>query len=67
MASGWLASSVKAPTLVLDGSDTGAWAATSAQALTTTLPNPQRRTLEGQDHNVSWEVLAPVLKEFFTG
>jgi pimeloyl-ACP methyl ester carboxylesterase len=61
-----LVSSVTAPTLVLDGSGTGPWAANSAQALTATLPNPQRRTLEGQNHNVSWEVLAPVLIEFFS-
>jgi pimeloyl-ACP methyl ester carboxylesterase len=61
-----LISSVTAPTLVLDGSDTGAWAANSAQALVAALPNPQRRTLEGQNHNVSWEVLAPVLIEFFS-
>jgi pimeloyl-ACP methyl ester carboxylesterase len=62
-----LVASVKAPTLVLDGSDTGAWAANSAQALTAALPNPRRRTLKGQAHNVAWDVLAPVLREFFTG
>jgi pimeloyl-ACP methyl ester carboxylesterase len=59
-------SSVKAPTLVLDGSDTGTWAASAAQALTAALPNAQRRTLEGQTHNVAWEVLAPEVREFFT-
>jgi pimeloyl-ACP methyl ester carboxylesterase len=62
-----LVASVTAPTLVLDGSDTGAWAASAARALTAALPNPQRRTLDGQAHNVAWDVLAPVLKEFFTG
>lgn len=61
-----LVSSVKAPTLVLDGNDTGAWAANSADALTAALPNPHRRTLEGQTHNVAPEVLAPVLIEFFS-
>jgi pimeloyl-ACP methyl ester carboxylesterase len=61
-----LVSSVKAPTLVLDGSDTGAWAANSAQALTAGLPNAQRHTLEGQTHNVAWDPLAPVLIEFFS-
>jgi pimeloyl-ACP methyl ester carboxylesterase len=61
-----LLSSVNAPTLVLDGSDTGAWAANSAQALAVALPNAQRRTLKGQTHNVSWDVLAPVLIEFFS-
>src|SRR6266536_3133362 len=62
-----LVSSVKAPTLVLDGSDTGAWATNSAQALTAALPNPRHRTLKGQKHNVAWDVLAPVLREFFAG
>lgn len=61
-----LVSSVAAPTLVLDGSDTGAWADDSAQALSAALPNPRRRTLQGQNHNVAWDVLAPVLGEFFT-
>jgi pimeloyl-ACP methyl ester carboxylesterase len=62
-----LVASVKVPTLVLDGSDTGAWAASSARALTAALPDPHHRTLDGQAHNVAWDVLAPVLKEFFTG
>jgi pimeloyl-ACP methyl ester carboxylesterase len=62
-----LVASIKAPTLVLDGSDTGAWAASAARALTAVLPNPQRRTLDGQDHNVAWEVLAPVLRAFLSG
>jgi len=52
-------SSVKAPTLVLDGTDTGTWAASAAQAVKAALPNGERRTLEGQTHNVAWEVLAP--------
>jgi alpha-beta hydrolase superfamily lysophospholipase len=62
-----LVASVTAPTLVLDGSDTGAWAAGAAQALTAALPNARRRTLSGQSHNVAWDVLAPELREFFTG
>jgi pimeloyl-ACP methyl ester carboxylesterase len=62
-----LVAAVKAPTLVLDGADTGAWAASSARALTAALPNPRRHTLDGQDHNVAWEVLVPVLREFLSG
>jgi pimeloyl-ACP methyl ester carboxylesterase len=62
-----LVASITAPTLVLDGGDTGAWAASSARALTAALPNPRRHTLNGQDHNVAWEVLAPVLREFLSG
>jgi alpha-beta hydrolase superfamily lysophospholipase len=59
--------SVKAATLVLDGSETGAWAANAARALIAELPVAARRTLDGQDHNVAWDVLAPVLREFFAG
>jgi pimeloyl-ACP methyl ester carboxylesterase len=55
---------VKAPTLVLDGSETGTWAANAARALIAELPNAARRTLDGQAHNVAWDVLAPVLREF---
>jgi hypothetical protein len=51
----------------MDGSDTGAWAAESAQALSAVLPNAQRHTLNGQNHNVAWDVLAPMLKDFFSG
>ena len=61
-----LASSVKVPTLILTGSDSGAWAGNAAQALTSTLPDSRHRTLDGQDHNVAWDVLAPALKEFFS-
>ena len=60
-----LVASVDAPTLVLDGSDTGTWAAESARALEETLPNPQRHTFEGQNQAIAWDVLAPVLKQFF--
>ena len=57
---------ITAPTLVLDGSETGLWAANSSKALTAALPNPRHRTLAGQDHAVAWDVLAPVVTEFFT-
>jgi pimeloyl-ACP methyl ester carboxylesterase len=60
-----LISTVKAPTLVLTGGNTDAWADNAAEALTGALANAQRRTLQGQDHAVDWEVLAPALKEYF--
>ena len=53
--------------LVLDGSETGTWAANAARALVAELPDAQRRTLDGQAHNVAWDVLAPVLRQFLTG
>ena len=62
-----LVSSVAAPSLVLDGSETGAWAANSSRALTAALPDGRHQTLQGQTHAVAWEVLAPVLQEFLIG
>jgi len=60
-----LVSTVKTPTLVLTGGNTGAWADDAAEALTRALPNPQHRILQGQDHAVAWDALAPALKEYF--
>ncbi len=57
--------SVLVPTLVADGSKSPVWMRNAMQALASVLPNAQRRTLEGQTHNVSLKVLAPVLCEFF--
>ena len=37
----------------------------SARALAAALPNGQTRTLDGQEHNVDPQALAPVLVEFF--
>src|SRR5215211_6226141 len=57
--------SVTIPTLVLDGGASFEWMGETAQAIVDLLPNGQRRTLEGQRHDVAAEVLAPVLEEFF--
>jgi hypothetical protein len=59
--------SVTLPTLVMDGGASPAWARNAVQALVDVLPNAQRRTLEGQTHDVAPESLAPVLVEFFKG
>ena len=37
----------------------------TAQALAAVIPDAQRRILEGQNHDVAPEALAPVLEEFF--
>jgi pimeloyl-ACP methyl ester carboxylesterase len=58
--------SVTMPTLVIDGGASPAYMHRAAQALADVLPNAQHHTLEGQDHAVAPEVLAPVLEEFFT-
>ncbi len=57
--------SVTIPTLVVDGGASPAWVHNAAKALARVLKDAQRRTLEGQDHGVAPEVLAPILDEFF--
>ena len=54
------------PTLVMDGSQSPAWARNAVQALTRSLPNSRHHTLEGQAHGVTPEALVPILVEFFT-
>lgn len=59
------AASVTAPALVLAGGASFPFMRDTARALADALPHGQYRTLEGQDHNVAPEALAPVLEEFF--
>jgi pimeloyl-ACP methyl ester carboxylesterase len=61
------AAHIAVPTLVMDGGATPyPFMHVSAVALANAIPNAQQRTLEGQTHEVSAEVLAPVLIQFFT-
>ncbi len=60
-----LLSSVTAPTMVLNGGETGEWAANAADAVSAAVPDGRRESLVGQTHNVSMEVLAPALMNFF--
>jgi alpha-beta hydrolase superfamily lysophospholipase len=62
-----LISSVKVPTLVLTGGNTGAWAESAARALTAALPFSEHRVLERQTHAVAWDVLATELRRYFIG
>jgi pimeloyl-ACP methyl ester carboxylesterase len=57
--------SVRAPTLVMDGGLSPAWARNAVQALVEVLPNARRHTLEGQTHAVEVEAVTPVLDAFF--
>src|SRR5947209_13513199 len=57
--------SLPAPTLVIDGGASPAFMQSAAQTLADAFPNAQRRTLEGQTHDVAPDALAPVLEEFF--
>ena len=55
---------VTIPTLVIDGGESPAWARNAVQAIVDVLPQAERRTLDGQTHQVDPEVLAPLLDEF---
>jgi pimeloyl-ACP methyl ester carboxylesterase len=56
---------VKIPTIVINGSKSMPFFQPSADAMVKLMAQGQRKTLEGQEHNVAAEVLAPVLVEFF--
>ncbi len=58
------AADAKIPTLVLTGTETGEWAPAAAEALLEVLPSAQHTILEGQAHNVAWDVLAPHVISF---
>jgi pimeloyl-ACP methyl ester carboxylesterase len=60
-----LARSVRVPTLILVGGASFGFMAQTADALADLIPDAQRQTLEGQEHNVDPAVLAPALVEFF--
>jgi pimeloyl-ACP methyl ester carboxylesterase len=56
---------VQIPVLVLDGGASPAWAADAAVAIEAAVQDGTRRTLDGQDHNVAADQLAPALIDFF--
>jgi pimeloyl-ACP methyl ester carboxylesterase len=58
--------SVTVPALVMDGGNSPTWLHSAARALVSVLPDVEYRTLEGQDHNVAPEAVAPVLAEFLS-
>jgi pimeloyl-ACP methyl ester carboxylesterase len=60
-----LAKNVYSPTLVLDGEKSFDFMHTTADALATAIPDAQRKTLKNQTHEISPEVIMPVLKAFF--
>jgi pimeloyl-ACP methyl ester carboxylesterase len=64
-----LAAKVNVVTLVMDGgasANTMPFMRATADKLAKAIPNVRRRTIEGQGHDVSPKVLAPVLIEFFS-
>lgn len=58
--------SVTMPTLVMDGGDSPAWARNAVRELVSILPNAQRHTVQGQEHNITAEALVPILEAFLT-
>lgn len=58
-------SAVTMPTLVMCGEKSPASLQHAAMAVSKALVNAKFRSLEGQSHNVSMKVLAPVLKEYY--
>ncbi len=54
------------PALVMNGGASFPFMYDTARALSKAMPHAQLRTLEGQRHDVSPEVLAPVLVAFFS-
>lgn len=59
------AANVTAQTLAMNGGAGFPFMKDTAQALAKAIPNAKHRTLEGQRHDVSIEVIAPVLIDFF--
>lgn len=62
------AATLTIPALIMDGGaslEFMPFMRASAEALATAIPQAERRTLEGQTHNVDAKVLAPALSEFF--
>jgi pimeloyl-ACP methyl ester carboxylesterase len=60
------AAMVKVPTILIDGGASPASLRAAARAVADAVPFAQHRTLAGQTHDVSPEVLAPALIEFFS-
>jgi pimeloyl-ACP methyl ester carboxylesterase len=59
------AAAVRAPTLVLEGSETFPFMRGIAASLAGLVPGARSRVLEGQGHDARPEALAPALGEFF--
>jgi pimeloyl-ACP methyl ester carboxylesterase len=58
--------SITVPTLIVVGGGSYGFMTETADALAKLIPNAQRATLDGQQHNVDPSALAPVLHRFFT-
>ncbi len=57
---------VTIPVFAIAGGKSPVWMQNGTRALAAVLTNARQCTLEGQTHDVSAKVLAPVLEQFFT-
>lgn len=62
-----IAPGVSVPTIVMAGDASFAFMRETATALANALPAGQVRILQGQEHNIAPEALAPIVKQFFIG
>jgi len=60
-----VAAQVPVPTLVMSGNAGFPFMAGTARALSAAMPHGELRIVDGQDHNVTADAVAPVLTEFF--
>lgn len=60
------AANIKIPVFVSGGDKTDAESIKGVKALAAAIPGSTLKILEGQNHQVSMKILAPVLKDFFT-
>ena len=56
---------ISVPTLLIAGGNSDAWARDSVAAVAAAIPGATHHVIDGQDHGVAFEALAPVLEEFF--
>jgi len=56
---------VTIPTLIIYGGAGPIWSRNAAEALVDLLPHAERRQLEGQFHDLTPDILTPVLEKFF--
>lgn len=56
---------ITVPTLAIDGGASPAWARNALAAVAEAVPRAQRITIDGQDHGVADDAVAPVLIDFF--
>jgi pimeloyl-ACP methyl ester carboxylesterase len=56
---------VTCPTLAMAGSRSADWARQAADAIAAAVREGDSRVVDGQDHGIPGEVLAPILEEFF--